>query len=166
MQCEATCGSVKCVLSKDHNKAHQNDDGSIKWENDSTTDQGFKPMFSCAHTPREGIMNFYSTGEVPEDYECSQCGAKGCKLWRQYNTMASCLDLMCGPCALKDQNKEGADIDDQGYIRDPEIDGMKCDQIGWLVPAVPCEEEEATYWGYSLVPPDGVKWWRALPSKP
>ncbi len=37
-----------------------------------------------------------------------------------------------------------------------------CDQIGWLVPAVPTKEGD-TYWGYTSVPQAGVKWWERLP---
>lgn len=163
MQCNSTCGNTACALKRKHKDAHQNKDGTIKWHNFGSATQGFKPLF--AHTPREDASNFYSTGDVPNGYECSQCGTKGCKLWRQYNTIASEIDLMCGSCALKDQKKDGASIDDQGYIKDSEIGGIKCDQIGWLVPAVPCEDED-TYWGYTSVPQDGVRWWRALPSTP
>jgi hypothetical protein len=160
-QCKATCGSTKCALKKSHKKAHQNTDGSIKWENTGSDVQGFKPLL--AHTPREDASNFYSTGETPKGYKCSQCSAKGCKLWRQSNTMASALELMCGPCALKDQKITG-EIDANGKVYDKSV-GMDCDQIGWLLPAVPCENED-TYWGYSSVPQDGVNWWRNLPSKP
>jgi len=40
----------------------------------------------------------------------------------------------------------------------------KSDAIGWLVPAVPTEDNE-TYWGYTSVPDAGVAWWRALPNR-
>jgi hypothetical protein len=161
-QCKAECGSTRCDLKKGHKKAHQNKSGTIKWDNHDTDVQGWKPLFQ--HTPRKGITDFYSTGEVPNDYKCSRCKTKGCKLWRQYNTMASVLKLMCGHCALKDQKKEGP-IDDQGFRISEVGGGIKCDQIGWLVPAIPCENED-TYWGYSSVPQDGVSWWRSLPSMP
>jgi hypothetical protein len=99
---------------------------------------------------------------APPDYKCSACGAHGCKLWRQYNRIASAIELLCGSCALKDQRKSGP-IDADGYVHDDEI-GQRCDQIGWLVPAVPTEDGD-TFWGYSSVPPAGVKWWRALPTE-
>lgn len=86
----------------------------------------------------------------------------GCKLWRQYNTVLSYLRLMCGPCALIDQKQKGP-IDDGGYVYDKSIHAH-CDQIGWLVPAIPTPD--GTFWGYSSVPPEGEKWWRELPSYP
>lgn len=90
-------------------------------------------------------------------YKCSECGARGVKLWRQYNTMADNLELLCLRCSEKDQGKELGDSD----------------QIGWLVPAVPTELPNAdgcipkgeTFWGYTSVPGWGVKWWYKLPPK-
>lgn len=40
----------------------------------------------------------------------------------------------------------------------------RTDTIGWRVPAVPTEDGEG-FWGYSSVPPEGVAWWRALPTR-
>jgi hypothetical protein len=34
---------------------------------------------------------------------------------------------------------------------------------GWMVPAVPTEENDA-YWGYSSIPQAGCEWWYHLPS--
>lgn len=90
-------------------------------------------------------------------YKCSSCGAENCKLWRMYNTFWSHQHLSCGPCALADQKQKGP-IDTDGCINN-------CDQIGWLVPAVPTPDGE-TFWDYTLVPPEGVAWWRNLPSYP
>jgi len=88
-------------------------------------------------------------------YECSICGAKNVKLWREYQTIADCTDLYCVDCAEKDQ-------------------GKKCtipngDQIGWLIPAVPDvlpPEKFTTYWGYTSVPPEGCSWWTNLHLRP
>lgn len=109
------------------------------------------------------IGKFSYTPQIPSGYKCSACGAVGCKLWRQYNRIASAIELLCGGCALKDQGKNGP-IDADGYVHDDEV-GARCDQIGWLVPAVPTEDGE-TFWGYTSVPAAGVKWWRALPTEP
>lgn len=92
-------------------------------------------------------------------YACTGCGRRECKLWRQTNTMACFVQLLCGPCALADQKKPGP-IDAEGYVSDDKLG--KIDQIGWLVPAVPTEDRE-TFWGYTSVPEDRVRWWRALP---
>ena len=102
-----------------------------------------------------------TTNVIP--YKCATCGAEVCKLWRLYNTFLSHQRLMCGPCALVDQKQQGP-IDAGGYVYDKSIH-QHCDQIGWLVPAVPTPDGE-TFWGYSSVPPEGVAWWRALPSYP
>lgn len=90
-------------------------------------------------------------------YKCSECDARGVKLWRQYQTMADYLKLLCLDCAEKDSGKKLGDSD----------------QLGWLVPAVPTELPNAddcipkgeTFWGYSSVPGWGIKWWYALPPK-
>lgn len=96
------------------------------------------------------------------EYKCSVCSATGCKLWRQYETFLEHLRLMCGPCALIDQEKKGP-IDAEGRVS-KKNDYLRTNQIGWLVPAVPTPD--GTFWGYSSVPPEGVKWWRDLPSYP
>lgn len=93
----------------------------------------------------------YSPPTIPKSYHCSKCKASGVRLWRQYNTFADCIKLLCVDCAVKDQGKDGEQyIDGQSY------------QIGWLVAAVPVETGH-TYWGYTSVPDAGVEWWDALP---
>lgn len=104
-------------------------------------------------------MSFtYINKEVPVNYECTKCGTRGCKLWRQYNTFLDRLELMCVDCALTSEKKSYAVNEDGRHNTDM---GMS-DQIGWLVPAVPDEESE-TFWGYTSVPQSGVLWWRNLP---
>lgn len=100
----------------------------------------------------------YSKDVVPDDYRCSKCASHGVKMWRQYNTVASEVELMCGACALSDQGKHGP-IDATGRRTDSL--GCRTDQIGELVPAVPTEDG-TTFWGYSSVPEPGVDWWRRL----
>ena len=99
---------------------------------------------------------------TPPDYTCSRCGAHGVKLWRQYNTFASHIELMCGECALADQHENGP-IDDDGTRAFVGV--RRIDQIGWMVPAIPTAEGD-TYWGYSSVPTAGREWWRRLPTRP
>lgn len=81
-------------------------------------------------------------------YVCSVCGKSGVKLWRQYQTFANHIQLMCRACAESDQGKKLEK-------------GSR--QIGWMVPAVPCEPD--TFWGYSSVPENGVIWWDNLPEE-
>jgi hypothetical protein len=98
-------------------------------------------------------------------YICSKCLRGGCKLWRDYQTFLENLELFCVVCAAESQNKNIDDIDKDG--RRSLGEGMmgRTDQIGWLVPAVPTPDGE-TFWGYSSVPEDGVKWWREQPTFP
>lgn len=103
-------------------------------------------------------MSFtYESGAVPAEYKCKKCGAHGVKLWRQYQTCADAIELLCAPCALHDQNETGP-VGEDG-LREGEYG--RTDQIGWLVPAIPTEDLD-TYWGYTSVPAPGVRWWRGL----
>ena len=93
---------------------------------------------------------------------CGKCGARGSKMWREYNTFADHTAVLCGPCALVAQKKTGT-IDADGKRMGEH--GTASDQIGWMVPAIP-DVEGHGFWGYTSVPEDGVLWWRALPSYP
>lgn len=94
-------------------------------------------------------------------YQCEECGAKGVRLWRDYGMFLSSISLECRACAMKSQNKTEADLNKYG----------PSDQIGWRVPAVPDKlpgpdmklPKGYTFWGYTSVPVEGVKWWKALP---
>ncbi len=86
---------------------------------------------------------------VPSFYVCSACKAGGLKLWRQYQTFADHIQLLCAACAEKDQDKP--------------IDLSESDSCGWLVPAVPTLDANAPYWGYTSAPAEGCAWWKALP---
>jgi len=107
------------------------------------------PAFVCAKT---GGGCAYRTEAAAEDrpYACSICGASGVKLWRQYQTLAERVLLMCLEHALEDQK---ANLSSGRFYPNG-------DQIGWLVPAVPVDN---TFWGYTSVPQDRVDWWKALP---
>lgn len=99
-------------------------------------------------------------------YQCAVCGTLGVKLWRQYNTFADHLRLMCCDCAGKDQGQDVGGIDAAGklpFIHHGQNLGTT-DQIGGLVPAVPTND--GTFWGYTSVPQDAVEWWRGLPNRP
>lgn len=102
----------------------------------------------------------FSYASTPKGYACN-CGAKNCKLWRQPNTLASHIELLCATCAMKDQRTGPLNLDAKGRHKTTAI-GMN-DQIGWLVPAVPTEDG-TTFWGYSSVPDAGVDWWQFLPN--
>lgn len=84
----------------------------------------------------------------PPEYVCSACGLTGVRLFRQYQTFADCISLLCTKCAIKDQGEDSI-----SHIPH---------NIGWLVAAVPTENGD-TYWGYTSVPNAGVRWWDNLP---
>lgn len=104
----------------------------------------------------------YASREVPPTYKCGTCNATNCKLWRDYQTSLQHQELYCATCAGKAQKKEVSDMDAEGRRTSR---GHKTDTIGWLVPAVPSEEND-NFWGYTSVPENGVQWWRGLPSFP
>ncbi len=89
-------------------------------------------------------------------YVCEACGAQRVRLWRKYQTSANNTVLRCRACSEKDQGKE---------LR------PGCDQIGWLIPAVPSARVDEkmriprgeTFWGYTSVPQAEVEWWLSLP---
>jgi hypothetical protein len=102
----------------------------------------------------------YKSTKTPEKYKCDECKAVGVKLWRRYQTVLDHQSLKCAECACMDQGKENT-VGTDGFIYG---EFGPTDTIGWLVPAIPTEDE-STYWGYTSVPPDGVTWWRTLPTK-
>lgn len=102
----------------------------------------------------------YEKNTPPRGYRCTVCDVHGCKLWRQYQTMACYIELVCCDCAAADQDKDIADIDESGKYSS---DYGRGDQIGSMIPAVPTQDGE-TYWGYTSVPPDGCDWWNKLPT--
>lgn len=87
-------------------------------------------------------------------YRCHGCGAAYCKLWREYQTIASVTELRCANCVERDSG-ENFECDDP----------RKMSSIGWYVAAVPTPEGD-TYWGYTSVPEQALKWWYALPNRP
>jgi len=104
----------------------------------------------------------YAVPFAPATYRCGACGATQCKLWRDYQTFLEHQSLLCGSCALTEQQKDGP-IDGDGKHPDADICGQLTDSIGWRVPAVPTEDG-STFWGYTSVPDAGVKWWRSMPT--
>jgi len=111
----------------------------------------------------ETETGLYLNGQIPADYVCAKCGAKGVKLWRLYQTFLEHQELACAKCAAEAEGKDIGDIDADG--RSSTKFGDRTDSIGWRVPAVPTEEMD-TYWGYTSVPQPGCEWWRKLPTMP
>lgn len=96
----------------------------------------------------------YSDPGTPDTYCCDKCKARGVRLWREYQTIASKTDLLCARCAA-----EKMEIDQKRDLHSY-IDGRH-DSISWMIPAVPCEDDD-TFWGYTSVPEEGVRWWQRL----
>jgi hypothetical protein len=105
-----------------------------------------------ANTQVEGVpLTEYATGPL-DGYWCFGCRVEGVRLWREYSTVMP--DLLCVDCAEREQAAGHA----PGW-QSPHARG-EGDQIGWMVPAVPCP---GGYWGYTSVPPEGIAWWESLP---
>lgn len=120
---------------------------------------------------------------TPAGYVCTGCGAKNCKLWRQYQTFADCIELKCAKCSGADISTldaagtvestiftRGSKVTEHltgkvGVFGDPDFPVPRQDQLGGLMPAVPTEDG-STFWGYTSVPDAGVRWWKSLDSLP
>lgn len=105
---------------------------------------------------RQVKVSSYSKMIVPKDYKCDDCGKCGVRLWREYQVASSKTRLLCAHCAKVDQRREHrigwkSSFSERGG-----------DRIGIFIPAVP-EENSNTYWGYFVIPNDGLKWWKNLP---
>jgi hypothetical protein len=92
----------------------------------------------------------YSDEGTPEGYKCDDCGIKGVRLYRLYNTFLEHQHLRCRACVVAESGEPS------------ELVGAAEHTIGWTVAAVPTEDGH-TYWGYTSVPQDGVEWWDNLP---
>jgi hypothetical protein len=104
------------------------------------------------------ICNFkYFNISTPIGYNCQDCGVFGVRLYREYNTFMEHQHLRCRACAVKKQSKNDRKSDDL-------FSSEKEHSIGWLVAAVPTEDGES-FWGFTSVPDDGVKWWDNLPKE-
>lgn len=97
-------------------------------------------------------MFSYADKTMPSFYRCFHCGGTQCKLWRPYHDHAP---LRCRDCA----------IDHAIFVDENHSITILGDQLGALLPAVPCENG-IDWWGYTSVPPEGVQWWKALPNRP
>lgn len=110
-----------------------------------------------------GALRGYELFEsVRATYVCSHCSASGVKLWR---SIGDGNEKWCSACACKQAGLPDT-IDTDGRI---EGEHGASDQIynpekGLnLLPCVPCIDEGT--WGYTSVPPEGVLWWRTLPTR-
>ena len=92
------------------------------------------------------------------DYKCSQCGATGCKLWRnetrfdgKHPPQSQRGTLYCLPCAEEAEQSSLAWVS-PGHISD---------KVGKMIPAIPVEDRDA-FWSYFHAPAELCAWWRSL----
>lgn len=99
--------------------------------------------------------------EVLAGYVCKNCGVKGVKLWR---TLDAFTQTWCASCGLAQADLNGlVDADGRRQSAFGFTDQFYTGKSGHtLVPFVPTPSGLA--WGYMSVPPEGVTWWRALPT--
>lgn len=99
---------------------------------------------------------------TPRAYKCWGCGVRGVRLFREYQTFLNHSSLACVDCALKQyrDGHKGEEYEPNKYNEDKTLNSTH--EIGWLVAAVPTEDGRS-YWGYTSVPEEGVKWWMSLP---
>ncbi len=79
-------------------------------------------------------------------YECSECGVRGVRLWREYGVFAREVSPLCASCVQQDQKE-----------------ALVQDQCGSFVPAVPTHEVDTPWWGYLAIPREWYGWWLGLP---
>lgn len=104
----------------------------------------------------------YSRAIVPDNYECGNCNATGCKLWR--DSSGEFVELRCVDCAAHATGKE-TDIATLDQLGRHLIEEGMTDKIGWFTPAIPVEEGIG-FCIYSKTPPEGSQWWAGLPNRP
>jgi hypothetical protein len=102
----------------------------------------------------------YTKEEAPPGYRCSECGATGCKLWRDYGVHLENQNLLCAKCAAEKEEKDISAINNCGQFKE---NGRKTDRIGWRIPAIPREQGDM-FWGENYVPMTGYAWWVRLPT--
>jgi hypothetical protein len=102
----------------------------------------------------------YVLGKAPAWYACAACKTSGVRLYRVY--MCPGGGLLCRACVVKEAKDEDAEITLGGNEHD----------LGFRVAAVPTEGQKfsprhkdppVAMWGFTSVPPEGVRWWNSLP---
>lgn len=105
--------------------------------------------FQSALTALCEEMEREKDGEIA--YRCGECGARGVRLYREYETFMEHITLRCRACACKHAGQEP--------------DQKSEHSIGWLVAAVPTYDR-TTFWGYTSIPQEALNWWNKLPKEP
>ena len=97
--------------------------------------------------------------EALRDYRCRNCGATGCKLWRDGGCFVAPSPLCCD-CTARASGKDVSDLREDGIRIDPLFG--ETEHIGWYVPCIPMDNG-AGYYGVGNTPEAAVAWWKELP---
>lgn len=71
-----------------------------------------------AYFSEEGV---YLCGTTPANYVCRDCGARGVKLWRDYQTFMDQQSLLCLVCACREQGKVRTPTEDGTSLYTDEV---------------------------------------------
>ena len=97
--------------------------------------------------------------KIPSWYKCGKCNISGVRLWREYQSSG---ELTCCKCMMKNITAYYVTRDGK-FIEKGRDRRFATDSFAWKVPAVPYNNEEGSYWGYTSVSDDGVAWYKGLP---
>jgi hypothetical protein len=139
------------------------------WNARETANEAAKLLGSAANLLRNAAAERPQDAPRSEpaaggDYRCGSCSAEGVKLWRNphgaaFNKIREQLGrdvtLLCRSCVEAWRADEIAEYAKLGLSAG--------DQLGGCVPAVPAPG--ATFWGYTSVPGEAVRWWKSLPDR-
>ena len=97
---------------------------------------------------------------APKFYECSECEAQGCKLYRDSHIFLNEVELLCKRCTIVRRAKQ---IDE--YAK-----SIKQKTLGDWVVAVPDQfpnlnwalPKDCSFWGVTSVPMSGAMWYDTL----
>ena len=107
----------------------------------------------------KGLVDLWKQ-EVPKGYQCSQCRATNCKLWR--HRCDCCARLLCADCTARDQGEEIGNMNADGCRPSRVI--AQDNRIGSFVPALP-DYALGGYLPDLTAPLEEQEWWRLLPNR-
>jgi len=101
----------------------------------------------------------YDDAMTPDGYRCSECGADGVKLWREF-IIAKTNPLLCAVCVSKwaietGRHDEPVIFDDEGFQY---LGIIRTRFIGDFVPAIPTEDGRR-FSGPYIIKDEAMSWW-------
>lgn len=109
--------------------------------------------------PKEPVD--YDSCTTPSNYVCGKCEKGGVKLWCEYGSWSG-QSFRCADCSAEEQGKDISEMDEHGSR--PYRDNKPTDTIGWRVPALLTESNDALLLNNYAVP-EAYTWWRRLPNR-